>query len=240
MKDEEMLKASLPKSPCWGCGCSSDFLCLGCACPCCKKCTSSQFCVSCQLDGEADEVIVDPELDEPLQRQQVLPLKAGTSKLLESGRNIAFASLKHNLSRRTVRDCLITDSTSAAVDQARHASRSKGSSIALHEYCFSEGSLIGKETVRRDIRIRRWGLHSCDLAQPSGVQRVVDQIRRDLKSGLDVVLWASLPCTAWCTWHRIRMSKDELFRKSILNQRKDSLRMIDLFRQVLSVLKREP
>ena len=160
------------------------------------------------------EPIFEPELDIPLQKQKVFPLKTGTSKILDSGLRIAKVSVENGLSGHRIKQCLLASSVATAVTQSRQVQRTFSKGFAIHEYCCHQDSLLGTLAQRQGHTIRRWGLFNVDLFTVKGVQTVADSIRKDLKSGLTVVLWIAVPCTPWCAYQRMNEARLPGFQRS--------------------------
>ena len=78
-----------------------------------------------------------------------------------------------------------------------------GNSSILYEYCCHEKTEISKAANKHGILSRRLGLHNIGLSQPREITKLLDVIQSDLRRGRGVAVWASLPCTPWCTYQRI-------------------------------------
>eukprot|EP00972_Heterocapsa_arctica_P070471 10409755-Heterocapsa_arctica.AAC.1 len=70
----------------------------------------------------------------------------------------------------------------------------------LFEWSCESDSRLAHWFVDHGHAARRLGLPQTDLKTPRVVDGVVQEIIEAYDDGFDVILWASLPCTAWCTW----------------------------------------
>eukprot|EP00972_Heterocapsa_arctica_P027807 4090441-Heterocapsa_arctica.AAC.1 len=55
----------------------------------------------------------------------------------------------------------------------------------------------------------------------SGV-KVLNEAREKVRQGIPVVVWVSLPCTAWCSWHRVNMKQSSATFAKIVSERQES------------------
>ena len=182
-------------------------------------------------------IFSDSSSEEPgeVQNQTILPMKAGTRKQLDAGLRVARISAEQGLRGTQVRQCLVASSACMAVKQAREAQRAGNPlrRFALHEYCCSEDSLLGKAALAKGMKVRRWGLFNTDLYKAKGVQLVADTIKKDIHAGLTAVLWVSLPCDPWCAYQRLNVFKSRSFAEKLEKRRRASLRALELLRQLL-------
>ncbi len=72
----------------------------------------------------------------------------------------------------------------------------------------------------------RLGLPEYDLRQRIVVDGVKQQILIAHRHGSEIMLWISLPCTAWSTWQYINMHADEMTAYKIKQARRESKQMM--------------
>ena len=203
----------------------------------CKTCSFNGKCVSCSSGFSPPEPFHDPTEDMDLQEQEWKPMKKGTGKQLESGIRVAEASIRNGLKGQQISQCLVTSSAQTAYLQARREHSTIGSLVVFHEYCCSATSALGKAMERRGSLVKRWGLWNCDLMTSSGVSKVEQSILRDRANGKSVVLWISVPCDPWCSWHRV-FTYRKGYSEQLAEKRRRSLKSLKLLSGLISRLTR--
>jgi len=89
---------------------------------------------------------------------------------------------------------------------------------------------------RFGVKSNIFGLHNEDLSKIAGTRLVTKCIQKHLDQGRRALAWASLPCTPWCLYHRIREStRGPDVRRRLASARTHSLLTV---RRFLSVVKR--
>eukprot|EP00972_Heterocapsa_arctica_P098784 14576294-Heterocapsa_arctica.AAC.1 len=73
----------------------------------------------------------------------------------------------------------------------------------LREWCCENDSRLAQWFVNHGHAARRLGLPKTDLKKPCVVDGIAQEIIEAYDDGFHVILWASLPCTAWCTWQQV-------------------------------------
>eukprot|EP00972_Heterocapsa_arctica_P105135 15492413-Heterocapsa_arctica.AAC.1 len=97
------------------------------------------------------------------------------------------------------------------------------------EYCCEPDSLLSEWFLRHGQEATRLGLPEWDLRTEKAARRVVELAKDTLAKGRHVLLWASLPCTAWCSWQRVNMQLGEKVVQKVNMEREESLGMVHLF-----------
>eukprot|EP00972_Heterocapsa_arctica_P053040 7809852-Heterocapsa_arctica.AAC.1 len=54
----------------------------------------------------------------------------------------------------------------------------------------------------------------------SGV-KVLNEAREKVRQGIPVVVWISLPCTAWCSWQRVNLKLRSATFANIVSERRE-------------------
>jgi len=217
-------------------------------CPTCSTHSSttssgcgSSTCVDCLIDGRcagcAGSIVVGCEDDHAWsipQRQEWRRLKQGTARQLD-----ASLSALTTLQREGVHPGLVRNVLNVSAERDRYhavTGKVKDSGAAIIEYCAEKGTYVSEIADRLGVKSNIFGLHNADLSKIAGTRLVTKCIQKHLDQGRRVLVWASLPCTPWCLYHRIREpTRGPDARRRLASARTHSLLMV---RRFLSVVKR--
>ena len=173
---------------------------------------------------------------QPLQHQEWRKMKPGTVAQLAAGMRSAETVHRHNITGQRVRDALVTQAVSNFTRRSRNAAAGTKGNHVLHEYCCERASALGASVARGGGQVRRWGLWNADLRQRSDQDMVLSSICKDLAHGRVVTLWASLPCTPWCAYHRMN-NKNPAYDARLRKARSESLVLLRGFLRIVKDLR---
>ena len=225
---------------CLSCGGPGAYACTACGAPTCSICASGTLCARCSggfadqaSDHEGSEMV--PQAP-PLQHQEWRKMKPGTVAQLAAGMRSAETVHRHNITGQRVRDALVTQAVSNFTRRSRNAAAGTKGNHVLHEYCCERASALGASVARGGGQVRRWGLWNADLRQRSDQDMVLSSICKDLAHGRVVTLWASLPCTPWCAYHRMN-NKNPAYDARLRKARSESLVLLRGFLRIVKDLR---
>ena len=110
----------------------------------------------------------------------------------------------------------------------------------LVEYCCEPDSLLSQWFFDHQQAITRLSLPGQDVTDPAVLARVYHDIVMAVKRGLKVLVWTSLPCTAWCGWQQINMTRSEEAEQRVYAARQVSSAMLDDWLDLVLVCLEDP
>ena len=75
----------------------------------------------------------------------------------------------------------------------------------LVEWCCEHNGALTEWVTAHGGTATRLGLPDHDMRGEKEVRDVIRDVRRRAISGAEVLIWAAVPCTAWCSWQRVNM-----------------------------------
>ena len=93
----------------------------------------------------------------------------------------------------------------AAVEQKEMIMAALEVPCRLVEWCCEHNSALTEWVTAHGGTAMRLGLPDHDMRDEREVRDVIRDVRRRAISGAEVLVWAAVPCTAWCSWQRVSM-----------------------------------
>ena len=85
----------------------------------------------------------------------------------------------------------------------------------------------------RGSPVTRLHLPHDDMRLDSNAGKVLEEIKRQLRLGVDVIVWAALLCTAWSRWQRINAAAGGVTAAALEAARRESRIMLCQLQKVL-------
>eukprot|EP00972_Heterocapsa_arctica_P057019 8414148-Heterocapsa_arctica.AAC.1 len=102
----------------------------------------------------------------------------------------------------------------------------------LVEWCCEQGSDSTRCMIEHGGGATRLCLPQRDMRLDQQVEQVIHDVRTLANLGIFVLIWASLPCTAWCSWQRVNQADEQIARR-LKEDRRESELLMDKFRVFL-------
>eukprot|EP00972_Heterocapsa_arctica_P051854 7627694-Heterocapsa_arctica.AAC.1 len=111
--------------------------------------------------------------------------------------------------------------------RARHVS-----CVTFVEWCCERDSDLTRWVIRHGGGATRLCLPQRDMQLDQQVEQVIRDVRTLANQGIFMLVWASLPCTRWCSWQRINQVNKRTAQR-LKESRRESELMMEKFRVCL-------
>ena len=204
---------------------------MGCGARECRFCLHDDLCRKCYYGHDHER---HASAHAALQRDETVYTKKGDKKQHDAGRRLVENMDRNHLRPAAIRESLTADRDHQDQQASRDAVR-RSRTKHLFEWCCEPDSLLMQEWLRGNRHGVRLALPDYDLSRAGVVNRVAYDMEDKHKAGDFVAVHISLPCTPWCTWHRIASSVGPDYAFRVEAQRKLSRNMLKL---TISMLRR--
>ena len=102
------------------------------------------------------------------------------------------------------------------------AARAPTTPLHLVEWCCELDSRLSGYFAARGSSVTRLHLLHDDMRLDSNAAKVLEEIKQRLRLGVDVIVWAALPCTAWSGWKRVNAAAGGVTAAAVEAARRES------------------
>eukprot|EP00972_Heterocapsa_arctica_P015390 2268331-Heterocapsa_arctica.AAC.1 len=72
------------------------------------------------------------------------------------------------------------------------------------------------------------------MSKNAEIQVLAKELRARAAAGLHSILWCALPCTAWCSWQSVNLSREsEVTERAIEEERLLSMKLLEMLMRLL-------
>ena len=136
--------------------------------------------------------------------------------------------LRTTRSARTATTMAATTTTTTTT-----ATRTPTTPLHLVEWCCEPDSPLSSYLAARGSTVTRLHLPHDGIRVDHNAMKVLEEIKQQLRVGVDVIIWAALPCAAWSGWQRVNAAAGGATTAAIEAARRESRVMLHQLQNVL-------